>query len=441
MYELLMHCKAIFSKKDFQAYLNVANTLLSEKHKIEHLTSMPFMLSLDPSSVCNLHCPLCPTGTDCGLREKTLMSFDIYKKVIDELGPFIFFMDLFNWGEPLCNKSLPEMIHYAKRHHMYIRVCTNFSLYLPHDFIRSLVEIPLDEIVISLDGTSQDSNERYRVGSQFDKIIKNIETLVAAKQKANSRFPWITWQFLVFRHNEREINDAKRIARKIGINQLRFEAPYIDIAQDQFKDWPSTITRYNKYSEGINDTCCNKNVSPNASIDVTVDTLVQNNIEEKALNEQYRKLLDLRKPVKQGCDWLWMASSINSNGNVSPCCALYEEKHDFGTICDTSFRQVWNDTKYRAARSLFSKGHINGEWVFCANCPVPEMQSYVCNQASFSVVLNQMPLFLKKMLFKDMIFYRTKEVFKASLLNSLNLPRPIWQTIFKLIRNICGVGR
>jgi radical SAM protein with 4Fe4S-binding SPASM domain len=281
----------------------------------------PVELVIDPCNICNLHCPLCPTGQGRNDRCKGKMSFDNFKRIIDELGAYLYRVDLHNWGEPLLNDDLYGMISYARSHNIQVRVSSNLTV-IEGVKAEKLVRSGLDVLIVSLDGASQETYAQYRVGGSFDKVIRNIKMITELKRKLNTPKPFVIWQFLVMKHNEHEILKAEGMAKDLAVNQLDIFPIRCDMGRELFWD---DKTRFEK----------TKNWLPR--------------------NEKfcvYDSTSGERKIRSNTCNFLWVQSAINWNGSVSPCCALYDEKYDFGNAFDTDFKHVWNNDKYRQARYI-----------------------------------------------------------------------------------------
>ena len=106
--------KKAIAGKNKEAYTNFFNCLKERNSAKLIVSSYPYLMNMDPVGYCNLQCPFCPTGAGELEREKTKMHFSVYKKVMDQLGPYLFHLNLFNWGEPFLNSEIPEIIKYAK---------------------------------------------------------------------------------------------------------------------------------------------------------------------------------------------------------------------------------------------------------------------------------------------------------------------------------------
>src|SRR5262245_32003359 len=78
---------------------------------------LPVRLWLEPTPYCNLKCPMCPQSDSVRIKDvtkgKTLMDFDLFKKIIDESADFIYDINLAHRGESTFHKGLADMIRYA----------------------------------------------------------------------------------------------------------------------------------------------------------------------------------------------------------------------------------------------------------------------------------------------------------------------------------------
>jgi MoaA/NifB/PqqE/SkfB family radical SAM enzyme len=141
----------------------------------------PNKLTIDIGNVCNLKCPLCPTGRGDSSASRGLMKFETFKRVIDELGRYLTKLELHNWGEPLLNKDLSKMIQYAKDRNIAVFFSTNLTL-LNKSMAEAIISTYIDKIFISCDAASPETYNQYRIGGDFHKVISNIYLLLEAKK-------------------------------------------------------------------------------------------------------------------------------------------------------------------------------------------------------------------------------------------------------------------
>ncbi len=302
------------------------NYLINKSEQKLHtncLISLPYQAVLDPTNICNLRCPLCPTWQDMQARPKGRIDMNLYKKILDELGPYLFTINLCNWGEPFLNPDLPEMIEYAKRYNTVVGLSTNLN-HLPDRAAENVINSAIDIIVISLDGVTQEAYSKYRIGGDVQKVFENIEKL-SYYIKREDKKTMLVWQYLVNRYNETQLKDAEKIASELGI-----------IFQ------PSPMRS-----------------SMGKELLLPLHERVQEMKEWLPENPDYRKYqLDIEQAAKTKqttCKWLWDTMVINWDGSISPCCGVFEKKWDFGNITldnKSSPRKAWNSLKYILARRL-----------------------------------------------------------------------------------------
>ncbi len=317
----------------FREKLN--NFLLIEEDKKElreHVRGFPYWLTIDPANYCTLRCPFCPTGQGRGSREKGMLSFENFKKLADELGPYLIHIDFCNWGEPLLNNQIYRMIEYAKQYNVDTKVDSSLNHFSEKD-AEDMVLSGLDRLIVSIDGASQETYSKYRIGGDFNKVIDNLKILVSKRKELGRVNPYISWQFLVFRHNEHEIEDAKIMSRDLGVDSIGITKAFIGN-----KEWIPLNEEYSHYKK--------------------------EEIKEEFTSEHFKVSRHM------ACNWPWEAIVINPNGSVSVCCSVEDEKDDFGNIFEASFRDIWNNDKYRQARRFIrnKKGDAEESNNICIGC-------------------------------------------------------------------------
>jgi len=153
----------------------------------------PFILYVDPSSVCNLQCGFCPCGRahdDLWTEDKKnsigIMDLELFKKIVDDCAGFpdkIKVLRLYKEGEPLVNPDFARMVEYANAsgHFLGIDTTTNGTLLNPA-LNREIIQAGLTRIHISVEGLSA---REYRdiCGREIDyeKFVDNIRDLYEHK--------------------------------------------------------------------------------------------------------------------------------------------------------------------------------------------------------------------------------------------------------------------
>lgn len=283
------------------------NLFLVKFSRILHLPAvlgMPLTLMFEPANFCNLKCPLCPTGAGLLGRKKATLKFQDFKKILDQFSPYIIHLRLWNWGEPLLNPEIYKMIAYAKKHDIFVNTSTN-SFFLTKENAKRIVESGLDEIIISLDGASEETYKKYRKKGNFSRVVGAMKTLVLEKKKSGSKNPKIKVQFIIMRHNEHEIEKAIKLAGDIGADSIFFK----------------TV----------------------GMMDVSIYEPLKRYLPE---NKEFRRYKDKRQEKRNFCDYLWDETTVNVDGSVVPCCRDSHNSYSFGNVLTEPFKKIWNNRKY-----------------------------------------------------------------------------------------------
>lgn len=302
---------------------------ISKTFRFPRVLGMPLTAMIEPTNICNLKCPLCPTGAGLLRRRKASMKFRDFKKIFDWFAPYIIHLRLWNWGEPLLNKDLFKMIKHAKKHDVFVNTSTN-SFFLNKESAKKIVESGLDEIIISLDGASEETYSKYRKKGNFNRVIEAMKILVSEKKKKGKKFTIIKLQFIVMEHNEHEIKKAVSLAREIGVDEIFFK------------------------TVGIMD----------VSVYEPIEKYLPKNPYFRRYSLQNGKIEG--KKIRNFCDYLWDETTINVDGSVVPCCRDSHNSYVFGNVFKEPFKKIWNNKRYVEFRKLVLKN--KKDIPLCNNC-------------------------------------------------------------------------
>jgi len=289
----------------------------------------PVSISFEPTTSCNLRCPECPSGLREFTRPTGMLKKDFFSTTIDEIHKELLYLIFYFQGEPYLNPDFLDMVKYASSKKIYTATSTN-AHYLNDANAKRTVESGLDRLIISIDGTSQDVYKQYRVGGNLDKVLEGAKNIVKWKKELKSRTPFIFFQFLVVKHNEHQIEEIKRLAKEIGVDEVRFKTAQVyDYENDPNKLIP-TIEKYSRYKKDANGVYAPKN---------------------KLANQ---------------CWKMQHANVITWDGLVVPCCFDKDAAHRLGNLKTQTFKQIWHNDNYKQFRSELMKSRKNID--ICANC-------------------------------------------------------------------------
>lgn len=292
----------------------------------------PIILMIEPTNICNLKCPLCPTGAGTLTRNKGFMSFDNFKKVVDEIGDYLFNITLYNFGEPFMNKDIYKMIEYAKNKRSFVRVSTNGHFFKEED-VERLVKSELDDLIVSIDGASQDTYVQYRKSGDFNLVIDNLKRIVKMKRELKSKLPYIEVQFIVMKHNEHEVGKIEELAKEIGVDKLTLKGVIVgevdNLSDEEKAQYIPDNPEFRRYSD------------------------TKNWINKEKVDIHY-------------CTRVWLSTMIMTDGSVVPCCYDYNATYTFGNAFKEKFMDIWNNKKYQNFRRQIIED--KREFGMCKNC-------------------------------------------------------------------------
>lgn len=289
---------------------------------------VPISITFEPTTSCNLRCPECPSGKREFTRPTGMLENDFFKSTLDELYKEISYLIFYFQGEPFLNPNFLDMVKYASAKNIYTATSTN-AHYLTDAVAKQTVESGLSRLIISIDGTTQETYEQYRIGGDLKKVIEGAENVVKWKKELRSKTPHIIFQFLVVKPNEHQIKDVEVLAKKIGVDEVRFKTAQMYDYVNGNKLIP-TIEKYSRYKKQTDGTYTIKN---------------------EMLNHCWR---------------LWHSTVITWDGLVVPCCFDKDAQHQLGNLKTESFKKMWQGNKYQNFRSavLRSRSEID----ICKNC-------------------------------------------------------------------------
>src|SRR6187551_79511 len=219
---------------------------------------LPISISFEPTTSCNLKCPECPSGLREFTRPRGMLKKDFFFKTIDDIYKDILYLIFYFQGEPYLNKNFLEMVSYASSKGLYTATSTN-GHFLTDEMARKTVESGLDRLIISLDGTTQEVYEQYRREGNIEKVIEGARNIVKWKKELKSKTPFVFFQFLVVRPNEHQIEDVKKLAKEVGVDEVRFKSAQVyDYVNDPNQLIP-TIDKYSRYRKNNDGTYSAKN--------------------------------------------------------------------------------------------------------------------------------------------------------------------------------------
>lgn len=177
--------------------------------KIVH-TGKPMAISIEPTTRCNLACVECINGSGKLMRPKGDITWELFKTIINNNYLNISFLNLFFQGEPFLHSSIFDFVNYAHKHKIFVQISTN-GHFINSLNINKIIESGLDKIIISLDGVTNCTYQKYRKNGNIDKVLEGIELLCKYKKQNKLIKPYVEIQYLVTKANEHELPEFRKI--------------------------------------------------------------------------------------------------------------------------------------------------------------------------------------------------------------------------------------
>jgi len=358
-------------------WLKATNFLVSRYHQAcrhLHLVSRPVTLMLDPSNACQLACPGCVHSANEEFTARMLWPPGImrpatFATLLAEIGPFALNTVLYNYGEPLLNKWLPEFVETAHGYGMTAQLSTNLSVRFD---VERFVEAAPDYVILSIDGATQDGYARFRKNGDLALVLDNLRRVVECKRRRGGSRPLLVWRFLTFEHNVHEVDEALRLAREIGVDVFLVGTPF-DVSIDDPGVRVATSEKRGRHvlrpvPEGPEPplrTLLRRSEHVAQRFADGWQALAAGHPEEPA------------RPAGGTCSWLYFNQSVDALGRVMPCCIAptTRKRLVFGNLGDGA-AEPWNSEDFQLSRLAFAdreefRSAIQGkpEPPWCSVCP------------------------------------------------------------------------
>jgi radical SAM protein with 4Fe4S-binding SPASM domain len=324
---------------------------------------LPRFAQIEPVGQCNLRCRMCPIQfrPDGQSGPSAFMPFDTFRRLLDQFTGLAE-LHLQGLGEPLLHPRFYDMVSLAAQRGLHVSTNTNMTVMTEEQAARC-VDSGLAEIHVSIDAASAEAYEAVRVRARFDKVLRNLRRLVAAKARRGSPLPHISLVAVLMRRTLGGLPALVRLAAAEGAESLSVQQLCHDFGE-------STLPpRYLPMRDFIDTEMLTPTDLPAAEA-----------VFEEARAEAQRQRIALRLPRlaprahppgtsgRQRCDWPWRGAYLSYDGKAMPCCMVgTPDRIHFGDMAAESVATVWNNDAYQAFRTQLAS--TNPPEV-CASCAV-----------------------------------------------------------------------
>jgi radical SAM protein with 4Fe4S-binding SPASM domain len=287
------------------------------------IRGMPVSAGIELTNYCNLNCPECLSGSGKMSRYRGYMDPDLFVKIVTELKPYLYYLNLYFQGEPMLH---PRFLSFIRKSKGINTIVSTNGHFLSEENAERIVISGLYRLIVSLDGMDQATYSVYRINGDFGKVKAGIKNMSDAIKRYHSPLR-LEIQFLVNNNNEHQIPDARKFARRINA-RLKLKSMQI-ISNNDYDTWLPSHKQFRRY--------------------------------EKKGNEYI-----IKSTLENRCRRLWFNPVITWDGKVLPCCFDKNGEHIMGDLNEDTFRDIWNGPKYRSFRKSILTGRYMME--ICRNC-------------------------------------------------------------------------
>ena len=288
---------------------------------------MPVSIAIEPTTSCNLRCPECPSGLRSFTRETGMVDENFFRKTIDDLSDDLLYLTFYFQGEPYLHPKFADMVKYASAKKIFTVTSTN-AHYLNDSNSKRTVESGLDRLIISIDGTTQEVYEQYRIGGNLEKVLEGTKNILHWRKEMKSKTPQVIFQFLVVKPNEHQVEEVKRLGKQLGVDDVWLKTAQV-YDYESGNDLIPSIDKYSRY---------------------------------RKINGKYT----IKNRLLNHCWKMWHSCVITWDGKVVPCCFDKDAKHQLGDLSMQSFTDIWGSERYQQFRASLLKSRK--EIDICSNC-------------------------------------------------------------------------
>lgn len=267
-------------------------------HRKSNCMGHPELYAVEVTNHCMMDCEMCPRRDMT--RPKGHMSFELFKKIIDQTKGYTEWLWLHDFGDPLLHPEIGRLIKYAKRKGIKTRLSTN-PVSITEKKAKDVIDAGLDFMHISLDGIDEETYNLLRgKNADYKKGIANVERFLDIKKKSGKKKPIVRMGIIRMKKTEESVEKFKRIWLKRGVDEIEIK---------DFRTWDGSVKR------------------------------IINMAGEENLSKEFK---DTKKKV---CRQPWIHMVVLWDGRVVPCCYDFDAKYVIGDLNKESLASLWNNEK------------------------------------------------------------------------------------------------
>jgi len=200
--------------------LNLLKSGMNVLYRRTNPWSWPINFQMELTNYCNLKCPVCPYGAGLLNRPKGDLDVELFRRLMDEIGPYLMNILLWGWGEPLLHPRFPELVKIANGHGVNTLISTNGQNLGDERVLEGLIGEPPTYLIVAVDGLTQETYSTYRVGADLEKALAGVRRLAQMKRQHEQEFPLLNMRMIPTKQNQHEVEQAPEFAAHNGFDMV-----------------------------------------------------------------------------------------------------------------------------------------------------------------------------------------------------------------------------
>ena len=319
----------------------------------DEVTPLPRFLQLEPVGQCNLRCRMCPVqfrqDAPAG-GGPSFLAFDTFRALIDQFDGLTE-LHLQGLGEPTMHPQFFDMVSYASARGIEVSTNSNMTV-LSERRASQCVASGLRRVYASVDGASAATYEFIRVGARFERVVRNIRRLAAARAAAGSTYPEIRLVAVAMRRNLDELPALVALAHELGSKHLSVQHLCHDFSE-------STLPAHYRPMRGFVDAQTLLNEDP-GRVEKVFDAARARARDlgvELRLPRTRPRAHPQETPGRARCDWPWRGAYLSYSGEAMPCCMVSTpDRVSLGNMTRDGVAAVWSGAAYADFRRALDEG-------------------------------------------------------------------------------------
>jgi radical SAM protein with 4Fe4S-binding SPASM domain len=304
----------------------------------------PLNMQVELTNFCNIHCPVCPAGTGELTRKPLAMSLDLFDRLMKEVGPYLFTLALWAWGEPLLHPEIEAILRLVRKYPAAVLLSTNGQNLNQKRILEAIQKYPPTYLIVAVDGLCDATNSLYRKGAQLAPLLEGVQALAQWKKKTGSNLPVLHCRFLAMKHNEHEIPELRQFADRTGFDMLSIRGlSIIDSSEEAHHSLLAESEDLRPYA--------------------------------------YRNGMRVHRSDFI-CQHAFSFPTVLADGTVVACEQDFNGTRPFGIFSDErSFRNIWFGPEAAAIRRVIREDP--SQYSFCRHCPYADRPISSCSLQAY----------------------------------------------------------